>query len=165
MAWSKEELTAKRFGRLFVICKKSVRGSYWLCMCDCGTECEVLAGHLTGGNKKSCGCLKREVLGDATRTHGLANSRSTGYRNRTYGIWQAMRGRCLNPNNSRWASYGGRGIKVCVRWSKFENFLADMGEAPEGLTLERKDVNGNYNPANCKWATWAEQAKNKRKKS
>jgi hypothetical protein len=163
MAWSKENLAARRFGRLLVVCKKPVRGSRWLCRCDCGAGCEVLASHLTLGNKKSCRCLKRSALGDATRTHGVANSRLTGYKSRTYGIWQAMRGRCLNPNNSRWASYGGRGIKACERWSKFENFLLDMGEAPAGLTLERVDVDGSYTPTNCKWATWAEQAKNKRK--
>jgi hypothetical protein len=165
MAWSKEDLTAKRFGKLFVVCKKPIRGSRWICFCDCGIECEVLAGHLTGGNKKSCGCLKRNVLGDTTRKHGMANSRMTGYKNRTYGIWQAMRGRCLNPNNTRWESYGGRGIKICARWGDFKNFLTDMGEAPKGLTLERINVDGDYTPKNCKWATWLEQANNKRKKN
>ena len=119
---------------------------------------------LNNGNTKSCGCLKKSILGNSTRTHGLSNSRLTGYANRTYGIWQAMRGRCMNPNNSRWESYGGRGIMVCRRWDKFENFLFDMGEALKGLTLERIDVDGNYTPNNCKWATWEEQAKNKRKK-
>jgi hypothetical protein len=164
MAWIKEDLTGKSFTRLTVTSKLS-RGSKWVCVCECGATTTVLACHLLSGNKKSCGCLKKSILGDATRKHGQANSRITGYANRTYGIWQAMRGRCTNPNNSRWEAYGGRGIKICKRWDNYENFLLDMGEAPKNLTLERVNVNGDYKPSNCKWATWAEQAKNKRKKN
>lgn len=158
-----ENLAGKTFGRLQVVSliRKPRR---WVCICSCGSSTEVTTNRLNSGNTKSCGCLKRSVLGDATRTHGLANSRLTGYVNRTYGIWQAMRGRCMNPNNSRWESYGGRGIKICKRWNSFENFLADMGEVPERLTLERVNVDGDYKPSNCKWATWEEQARNKRKK-
>ena len=163
MAWIKTDLTGRIFGRLAVAFKAN-KGSKWHCICECGEECVVLAAHLLSGNKKSCGCLKRNVLGDATRKHGQANSRLTGYANRTYGIWQAMWGRCTNPNNSRWSAYGGRGISVCSRWKKFENFLADMGDAPPNLTLDRINVNGNYTPSNCRWVTWVEQAKNKRKK-
>lgn len=165
MAWVRDDLTGRTFGRLTVLYKAPVVGTRWVCLCTCGSECVVRACHLLSGNNKSCGCLKRNVLGDASRTHGMANSRITGYKSRTYGIWQAMRGRCLNPNNSRWGSYGGRGITICSQWDSFEQFLQDMGEAPDGLTLERKDVNGNYEPTNCVWATWVEQAKNKRKKS
>ena len=158
-----ENLIGKVFGRLTVV-SLIEKPRRWVCTCSCGVSTKVMTSRLNNGNTKSCGCLKRNVLGDATRTHGLANSRLTGYANRTYGIWQAMRGRCMNPNNSRWDSYGGRGIKICKRWDKFENFLSDMGEVPENLTLERKNVDGNYTPRNCKWATWEEQAKNKRKK-
>ena len=158
-----ENLVGKTFGRLTVIVQKE-KPRRSLCACSCGKFTEIPTHRLNSGNTKSCGCLKRSVLGDATRTHGLANSRVTGYANRTYGIWQAMRGRCMNPNNSRWESYGGRGIKICKRWGSFENFLADMGDVPEGLTLERVNVDGDYKPNNCKWATWEEQAKNKRKK-
>jgi hypothetical protein len=158
-----ENLVGKVFGRLTVL-SLIEKPRRWVCICACGNATEVITSRLNNGNTKSCGCLKRNVLGDATRKHGLANSRITGYANRTYGIWQAMRGRCMNPNNSRWSSYGGRGITICKRWDKFENFLEDMGEVPEGLTLERKNVDGNYTPRNCKWATWEEQAKNKRKK-
>jgi hypothetical protein len=75
-----------------------------------------------------------------------------------------MRARCTNPNNSRWISYGGRGIKFDPTWNNFEQFVRDMGEAPNGLTLDRIDVDGDYTPANCRWATWVEQARNKRKK-
>lgn len=152
------------FGRLVVLDKAPSGMNRWVCGCECGNTVVLCANKLRSGNNKSCGCLKRTVLGDAVRKHGRANSRITGYADRTYGIWQAMRGRCLNPNNVRWAAYGGRGIKICKRWEKFENFLSDMGEAPPGLTLERKDVNGDYKPSNCCWATWLEQARNKRKK-
>ena len=163
MAWHREDLTGKKFARLYVV-RQHNGTRKWECRCDCGAVTILPANRLLSGNTKSCGCLKRNVLGDATRTHGTANSRITGYANRTYGIWQAMRGRCMNPNNSRWEHYGGRGIKICARWGKYENFLADMGEAPKGLTLERINVNKNYTPSNCKWATWLEQARNKQKR-
>lgn len=158
-----KSLIGKNFGRLTVVALEE-KPRIWICICACGKYTKVDTRRLNSGNTKSCGCLKRNVLGDATRTHGMANSKLTGYANRTYGIWQAMRGRCLNPNNSRWEAYGGRGISICKRWGRFENFLADMGEVPEGLTLERINVNGDYKPSNCKWATWQEQAKNKRKR-
>lgn len=161
MAWIRENLLGRTFTRLKVIGSENRK---WVCLCTCGNICVLSPNKLLSGNNKSCGCLKRSVLGDSTRKHGVANSRLTGYANRTYGIWQAMRGRCMNPNNSRWAAYGGRGIKICERWNNYENFLADMGEAPDNLTLERIDVDGDYEPSNCKWATWLEQARNKRKK-
>ena len=163
MAWSRDNLEGRVFGRLEVTHRFATVGTKWVCRCKCGAEKVVTANRLLRGNDKSCGCLKREVLGNATRKHGRANSRLTGYADRTYGIWQAMRARCHNPNNNRWASYGGRGIIICPEWDSFEQFVADMGQAPEGLTLDRKDVNGNYTPANCRWATWLEQAQNKRK--
>ena len=159
----KDVQVGKKYNWLTVT-KKIEGTNRWECKCDCGNTCEVKGYCLYSGNNKSCGCRKRSVLGENTKTHGLSNSRLTGYANRTYGIWQAMRGRCMNPNNSRWASYGGRGISICDRWNDYTKFLADMGEVPENLTLERINVNGNYEPANCKWATWQEQAKNKRKK-
>lgn len=162
MAWIKEDLTGKVYSDLTVLYRAN-KGSQWTCRCKCGVEITLAACKLISRNNKSCGCKKRSVLGDASRTHGQSNSRITGYSNRTYGIWQAMRGRCLNPNNSRWTSYGGRGIAVCERWNSFQNFLEDMGEVPDKLTLDRINVDGNYEPSNCRWATWEEQAKNKRK--
>lgn len=80
----------------------------------------------------------------------------------TYSCWRSMISRCRNPKNRAWSTHGGRGIKVCKRWKKFENFFADMGERPKGLTLERVDNDGDYKPGNCKWATWSEQNKNRR---
>jgi hypothetical protein len=110
--------------------------------------------------KTSCGCWKKQVLGESSKTHGQANSRTKGYANRTYGIWQAMRDRCSNPNRKDYHRYGGRGISVCARWHSFEVFLADMGEAPKGLTLDRKDNNKGYSPENCAWATRSQQTYN-----
>ena len=90
------------------------------------------------------------------RSHGQVG---TG----AYSSWQAMRARCLNPNNREYLRYGGRGITVCERWQSFENFLADMGLRPEGLTLDRINPDGNYEPGNCRWATWTEQRVNQRR--
>lgn len=146
------------FGRLQVVRKASA--TEWLCLCSCGVSVVVKEHKLLSGNNKSCGCLKRSVLGDLTRTHGKANSRIKGYSSRAYGIWQAMRDRCRNPNRKDYLRYGGRGIKVCKRWEKFENFLTDMGEPLPGFTLDRIDNDADYKPSNCRWATRKEQVHN-----
>lgn len=130
------------------------------CLCVCGRVTLATPGCLRSGAKKSCGCWKRAVLGESKRTHGQANSRVSGYVNRAYGVWQAMRDRCSNSNRKDYHRYGGRGITVCKRWDKFENFLVDMGQPPPGLTLERLNNDGNYNKRNCVWATRKQQAHN-----
>lgn len=130
--------------------------SIWACVCACGSKLDVRKAYLTSGDTASCGCLRRENTSNLKRGHSLAHSSPT------YDIWVLMRQRCNNPRATSYAHYGGRGIKVCERWSSYEAFLQDMGERPEGLTLDREDVDGNYEPSNCRWATWQVQNTNKR---
>jgi hypothetical protein len=125
-----------------------------LCECDCGTATLLRELDVTRGKVKSCGCLRRS--GDPYRRHGYRAR--IGYR-RVYQAWKAMRQRCTNPY---YPHYHGRGIKVCERWDSFENFLADMGEPPEGMSLDRKNVDGNYEPGNCRWADKVTQMNNRR---
>lgn len=129
------------------------------CVCECGTQVLVRNPNLREGQTKSCGCLRLLWSVQHKTTHGHAGG---GKPSRTYSSWQNMKKRCLNHSNPRFKDYGGRGIKVCDRWMKFANFLSDMGERPKGLTLERMDNDGNYEPGNCRWATYFDQQHNKR---
>lgn len=160
----RSEFLGKTFTRLTVVDVVPVgtKALRLLCVCACGGATPVLAKphQLRRREKTSCGCWKREVLGQATRTHGQANSRITGYASRAYGVWQAMKDRCTNTNRADYHRYGGRGITVCKRWEKFENFLADMGEPPAGLTLDRIDNSRGYTPSNCRWASRKQQSHN-----
>src|SRR5216684_8928189 len=157
------DLTGQRFGLLVVLRRVGDRippnGKpvvYWLCRCNCGTEKEILAKSLRAEATKSCGCL----LGSPTHGHTAGMKVS-----RTYKSWDAMKARCLNPNNIGYASYAGRGITICPRWLGeygFEKFLDDMGERPEGTSLDRfPNRNGNYEKSNCRWATSTEQNNNR----
>ena len=158
------------FGRLTAVEMQYVRGmdSKAVCVCACGKRIVALVYNLRNGNTLSCGCLAREsraavgrrigpIQGKKNATHGMSHTP-------TYASWLEARKRCFSPKNKRYEAYGGRGISMCQEWAvSFEAFFADMGEAPPGMTLDRKNPDGNYEHENCRWATKAEQARNTRR--
>lgn len=152
-----ESLIGRQFGRWLVLdeAERPVegRGPYWLCRCACGVERVLVGSNLRNGHSTSCGCAKKSAR---------PNYRHGGTYTKAYGVWLSMRRRCHDPNSKSYPDYGARGITVCDRWSAFENFLADMGQPPPGLTLERKDNGKGYSPENCVWASRADQRRNTR---
>lgn len=158
-----EDLTGQRFGRLVALRKYEIpsKTTRWVCQCDCGNTTRSFKTALKNGVSQSCGCLRSELssarakTGNIRRSHGMTGSPE-------YGIWCTMRNRCEDPAVEKYSQYGGRGIKVCGRWQKFENFIADMGERPSTKhSIERINNDGDYEPSNCRWATAQEQSYNK----
>lgn len=128
------------------------------CECVCGGSTTTQVLKLISGWSRSCGCFQKNRMTELKTTHGERHSP-------LYPIWVQMNQRCKNPRNRGFKNYGGRGISVCERWRKsFSDFVSDMGPRPEGLTIERKNNDGNYEPLNCKWATHKEQSNNQRKR-
>jgi hypothetical protein len=157
------DLVGQTFGRLTVLAPAHVdKGgrAFWKAKCECGSDHVARGDLMRKGGIRSCGCWKSEMrraawAGKGRRTHGLSRSK-------THGIWASMKSRCLNPNVPTYKYYGGRGIRVCESWMRFENFYRDMGDCPPGYSIERRDVNGDYHPDNCEWIPRNQQAKNRR---
>ena len=149
-----KNLTGKKFGKLTVIKRifpNKNRKAVWQCRCDCGKITDVQSSCLLNGNTRSCGCLRGGKI-----THGKTNTP-------IYNIWKGMLQRCYYKKHKHYKDYGGRGIQVDSKWkNSFEAFFTDMGDRPEGLTIDRINVNGNYCKANCRWATRTQQARNQR---
>lgn len=163
----RKDITGRRFGRLLVIeCVGPIgicQHLHWRCRCGCGNEKIASLQNLQRGNVCSCGCLQREhrqargqLWKIARTTHGMTGSP-------TYMAWYGMLQRVKSRDSHKYKYYGSRGITVCDRWSKFENFLADMGTRPSAeLSLDRINNDGDYEPGNCRWATRSQQRNNRR---
>lgn len=145
------------FGELSVLRHAPEYEKYttWVCACSCGKQKDVVGSYLTSGKTKSCGCKTKQLISEKNTHHSMVNTPE-------YRTWSNMLTRCRNPENKGYKDYGGRGITVDPTWLKFENFYRDMGERPEGTSLDRRDNNEGYSKENCKWSTKKEQARNRR---
>jgi hypothetical protein len=160
-----KDITNQVFGRLRAVSLhgRDLHGiAIWECVCDCGSVCRIRLSSLVAKSTKSCGCLnnesrKRVHSGNThAKTHGLSY-------HPLYSAWATMKQRCFNPKNAKFKHYGARGIGVCQEWcDSFETFLKDMGDRPEGTTLDRIDNSLGYSKSNCRWSTHSEQNSNRR---
>jgi len=152
-----------KFGRLTVLGFEEMRHTpggrrlFHQCACDCGVVKFISIYCLTRGTTVSCGCFLAEQTSKRSLTHGFSRANK-----RVYRIWSCMITRCTNKKASNYPRYGGRGITICERWLKFENFLADMGEPTDDQSIDRVDNNGNYCKENCEWASASQQSLNRR---
>lgn len=153
------DLTGKVFGRLEVKSHEKRNGRvHWVCVCVCGNRVSVNSSSLVRGLSASCGCLGDERRSESHTTHGAwVGGKESG----THRSWRNMMERCYRPTNIKYPIYGGSGIIVEQRWHSFPNFLEDMGERPDKMTLDRKKTDGNYGPRNCRWATQKTQQNNR----
>ncbi len=147
------DLTGLKFGRLTPM--EYLGSGYWLCMCDCGVLTKKRGNHVREGASKSCGCYNKELMHEKFKTHGLS-------KHPLMAVHHAMLSRCYNKKQKAYKYYGGKGVGVCERWHTFKNFYDDMVVGYRvGLSIERADVSGNYEPLNCRWATHHEQVRNR----
>ena len=155
-------LVGRRFGKLNVIARiePPIGKTRFVCDCDCGNKTVATGIDIKSGNTTSCGCVKKVIGYTSNLKHGGASGKFTG----AYRAWRSMKQRCLDKNCKAYADYGAKGVTVCQQWiDSFESFLSDMGERPNGYSLERINVFDGYHPANCKWIPLKEQTKNQRK--
>lgn len=159
-----KDLTGQRFGRLTVLkrVENIGRQTAWLCQCECGSTKIVTGSNLHGGKARSCGCLWNEIVPNRNREANLRHGESGSKLHKT---WTNMRYRCNNPNCKSYKDYGGRGISVCEEWNSYEAFRdwSLQNGFAEGLSIDRIDVNGNYEPSNCRWVSDKVQHNNTRK--
>jgi hypothetical protein len=151
------DISGQRFGRLVVLDYTKPTG--WRCRCDCGNQTVVKTDKLNSGHTRSCGCLHSDTTRERSTIHGHSRRKQ---KTKAYIVWQNMMQRCYDPGQTKYNIYGGRGIRVCEPWHDFASFLADMGEPAPGLTLDRIDPDGNYEPGNCRWLDQKGQQNNRR---
>lgn len=166
----------ERFGHLVVASEPFIWIVKWYqpvchtCICDCGVKTDVLVMRLRSRDTRSCGCVYKRIRSqNGKATIHIAQQKNTkhgytkGGRKPEYRVWQGIKERCLKPEHKSYKDYGGRGIKICERWMKFENFIADMGDRPSNFySIERRDNDGDYEPGNCCWVQKRQQARNSR---